>query len=128
MLHDSQKVCFLCEKEFCINKNNKKEYKRMCKVKDHCHFTGKYCGAANSSCNLHYKVLKVIPVVFHNGSTYDNHFIIRQLAQDFNGYFSCIGENNEKYISFSISIIKEQGNQGKNKKPDPYSSRFIDIY
>ena len=97
VLHDSQKVCFLCEKEFCTDKNNKKEYKRMCKVRDHCHFTGKYRGAANSSCNLHYKVPKVIPVVFHNGSTYDNHFIIRQLAKDFNGYFSCIGENNEKY-------------------------------
>ena len=124
VLHDSQKVCFLCEKEFCTDKNNKTGYKRMCKVIDHCHFTGKYRGAAHSSCNLHYKVPKVIPVVFHNGSTYDNHFIIRQLTKDFNGYFSCIGENTEKCISFSITIIKEQG----NKKPDAYTLRFIDSY
>ena len=128
VLHDSQKVCSLCEKEFCTDKNNKKGYKRMCKVIDHCHFTGRYCGAAHSSCNLHYKVPKVIPVVFHNGSTYDNHFIIRQLAKDFNGYFSCIGENTEIYISFSITIIKEQGNKGKKKKPDAYTLRFIDSY
>ena len=128
VLHDSQKVCFLCEKEFCTDKSNKKEYKRMCKVRDHCHFTGKYRGAAHSSCNLQYKVPRVIPVVFHNGSAYDNHFIIRQLAKDFNGYFSCIGENTEKYISFSITIIKEHGNKGKKKKPDAYTLRFIDSY
>ena len=128
VLHDSQKVCSLCEKEFCTDKNNKKEYKRMCKVRDHCHFTGKYRGAAHSSCNLQYKVPRVIPVVFHNGSAYDNHFIIGQLAKDYNGYFSCIDENTEKYISFSITIIKEHDNKGKKKKPDDYTLRFIDSY
>ena len=128
VLHDSQNVCSLCEKELCTDKNNKKEYKRMCKVRDHCHFTGKYRGAAHSSCNLQYKVPKVIPVVFHNGSACDNNFIIRQLAKDYNGYFSCIGENTEKYISFSITIIKEHGNKDKNKKPDAYTLRFIDSY
>ena len=54
--------------------------------------------------------------------------MIRQLAKDFNGYFSCIGENTEKYISFFITIIKEQGNKGKKKKPDAYTLRFIDSY
>ena len=98
------------------------------KVRDHCHFTGKHRGAAHSSCNLKYKVPRVIPVVFHNGSAYDNHFIIGQLAKDYNGYFSCIGENTEKYISFSITIIKEHGNKGKKKKPDAYTLRFIDSY
>ena len=55
MLHDNQKVCSLCEKEFCTDKTNKKEYKLKCKVRDHCHFTGKYRGAAHSECNLRYK-------------------------------------------------------------------------
>ena len=128
VLHDSQKVCFLCEKESCTDKNNKKEYKRICKVRDHCHFTGKYRCAAHSKCNLQYKVPKVIPVVFHNVSAYDNHFIIGQLAKDYNDYFSCIGENTEKYISFSITIIKEHGNKDKNKKPDAYTLRSIDSY
>ena len=100
----------------------------MCKVRYHCHFTGKYRGAAQSSWNLKYKVPRVIPEVFHNGSAYDNHFIIRQLAKDLNGYFSCIGQNTEKYISFFITIIKEQGNKGKKKKPDAYTLRFIDSY
>ena len=46
-------------------------------------FTGKYRGAAHSIRNLRYKIQKEIPVVFHNGSTYDYHFIIKQLAKEF---------------------------------------------
>ena len=53
----------------------------MQKVRDHCHYTGKYREAAHSICNLRYKISKEIPVVFHNGSTYDYHFIIKQLAR-----------------------------------------------
>ena len=52
VLHNSQKGCFLCEKNFCTDNDNKKEYKLMCKVRDHCHFTGKYHGAAHNKCNL----------------------------------------------------------------------------
>ena len=49
----------------------------MFNVRDHCHFSGKYRGAAHIKCNLKYKVSKFIPVLFHNGSTYDNHFVIK---------------------------------------------------
>ena len=66
--------------------------------------------------------------MFQNGSNYGNHFIIKQLAKDFNGYFSCIGENTEKYISFSITIYKRSGNLKKKKKVDAFSLRFIDTY
>ena len=45
----------------------------MEKLRDHCHYTGKYPGAAHSICNLRYKVVKEIPVVLHNGSVYDYH-------------------------------------------------------
>ena len=41
------------------------------RVRDHCHYTGKYGGAAHNICNLRYKTLKEIPVIFHNGSGYD---------------------------------------------------------
>ena len=126
VLYDSQKVCFLCEKEFRTDKTNKKQYKRMCKVRDHCHFTGKYRGAAHSMCNIRYKVPKVILAVFHNGSSYDDHFVIRQLAKDFKGYFNCIGKNTEKYITFSISVFKEYDKVNKKKKPDVFTLKFID--
>ena len=55
------------------------------------------------------KYLKKIPIVFHNGSTYDYRFIIKQLAEYFKGQFECLGENTEKYISFSVPI-KEDDN------------------
>ena len=47
------------------------------KIKDHCHYIGKFRGAAHSTCNLRYKVPKNIPIVIHNGS-YDTHSIINQ--------------------------------------------------
>ena len=45
----------------------------------------KFRGAAHSGCKLRYKVPKEIPVVFHNGSTYDYHFIIKKLAEKSEG-------------------------------------------
>ena len=48
-----------------------------------------------------------ILVKIHNGSKYDYHFIIKELAEEFKGEFECLGENTEKYISFSVPIKKE---------------------
>ena len=50
--YENQKVCYICKKELCTDKENKKEFKKMRKVRDHCHYTGKYRGAAHSNCNL----------------------------------------------------------------------------
>ena len=91
--HNKQKICYICKKEF--DNNDKKNYK----VRNHCHYTGKYRGAAHI-CNLRYKVPKEIPIVFHNGSTYDYHFIIKELANEFEGNFGCLGKNTQKYITF----------------------------
>ena len=60
--YEKQKVCHICKKKFCYDKNKNK-------VKDHCHYTKKFRGAAHSERNLRYKVPKKIPVVFYNGST-----------------------------------------------------------
>ena len=81
--YEKQKICHICEKGFCADKNNGKEFKSYQKVRDHDHYTGKYRGAAHNICNLQYKIPKEIPVVFHNGSTYDCHFVIKQLAEEF---------------------------------------------
>ena len=53
------------------------------KVRDHCHYAGEYRGAPHSICNLEYRVPKKIPMAFHNGSNYDYHFIIKELAEEF---------------------------------------------
>ena len=47
-----------------------------------------------------------IPVVFHNSSNYDYHFIIKELAKEFEGQFKCLGEITEKYKTFSVLIEK----------------------
>ena len=87
--HNKQKICCICKKEF--NNNDKKNYK----VRGHYHYTGKYRGAAHNICNLRYKVAKEIPIVFHNSSTYDYHFIIKEIVKEFEGNFECLGENTE---------------------------------
>ena len=80
------------------------------KVEDHCYFTGKYRRAAHNMCNLKYKIPKNILVIFHNGSIYDCHFIITELANEFDGNFECLGENTEKYIT-SVPIKKKVENK-----------------
>ena len=107
-----QKICYICKKEF-----DKKNYK----VRDHCHYTGKYRGAAHNICNSRYKIPREVPIVFHNGSTYDYHFIIKELVKEFEGNFECLGENTEKYIIFSVPLKKKIEN--KNNKV-----KFIDSY
>ena len=57
-------------------------YIKYRKVKDHFHYTGKYTGTAHNICNLRYKTPKEVPIDFHNTSTYDYHFIIKELAKD----------------------------------------------
>ena len=103
--YNDQQICYICKKEF------DKSYKKHHKVRDHCHYTGKYRGAAHNICNLRYKVPKEIPVVFHNGSTYDYHFIIKELVKEFEGNFDCLGENTEKYITFSLPLKKKIENR-----------------
>ena len=63
--------------------------KKHYKVRNHCYYTEKYRGAAHNICNLRYKIPKEIPVVFHNGSTYDYHFIIKELVKEFDGDVEC---------------------------------------
>ena len=67
--YEKQKVCSICKKEFSTDENDKNTFKLYHKVKDHCYYTGKFRGAAHSTCNLRYKTPKEIRVVFRNGRT-----------------------------------------------------------
>ena len=121
--HNKQEVCYICRKEFNTDDSDKKYHK----VRDHCHYTGKYRGATHDICNLRYKIPKEIPVVFRNRFTYDYHFIIKHLAEESEGEFECLGENTEKYITFSVSIKKEITKKDKIIKIS-YKIKFIDSY
>ena len=90
-----------------MQKKKKKITKDNKKVGNLFHFTGKYRGAAHNKCDMNYKISKNIPVVFHNSSTYDYHFIIKELTKEFEGQFECLGKNTEKYITFFIPINKK---------------------
>ena len=81
--------------------------KHYWKIRDHCHYTGKYRGAAHSICKFKFIVLDEFPVLFHNGSDYDYHFIVKKLANQIEGKFKCLRENTEKHKKFSIPIEKE---------------------
>ena len=107
------------QKKFCADEDDE-NYTNRKKVKDHCHYIGKFRGAAHSKCNLNYKVPKDIPIIIHNAS-YDIHFIINQLAE-LKDELDCTGENIEKYITFSVPIKKECG----GGKTITHKLRFID--
>ena len=75
------------------------------KVRDQCHYTGLYRGAAHNNCNLKYLIPGYIPTAFHNLSGYDTHLFIKELGRWFNkNDVGVIAENKEKYISFNIKI------------------------
>ena len=108
-------------------------------MRDHCHYTGKFRGAAHSSCNLAHRIPKHVPVVFHNLSNYDAHIIIRELAEQFDvDEMEVLAENTEKYISFSIpvyvdirdkdgNVVMYEDKTGKmRKKIKKCMLRFID--
>ena len=97
------------------------------KVRDHCHITGEFRGAAHNECNLKYRVPRFYPVIFHNLARYDAHLFIKELGGD----IKCIPCNDETYISFSKTIIvdtfdKEEGE--KKKVVVKRDIRFIDSF
>ena len=121
--HNEAAQCHICFKPFDDPQNNRK-------VRDHCHYTGLYRGAAHNSCNLKYRIPDHIPIVFHNLSGYDAHLFIRELGKQFNKEdIGCIAENKEKYISFNVKIhaklagVTDRNGEEVHKK---ISLRFID--
>ena len=94
------------------------------RVRDHCHFTGKYRGAAHNQCNLMCRKPKVLPVIFHNLQGYDAHLFIKELAK-VEGKLDCIPCTEEKYISFSKHIKVGEYPDGK---PLTFEIRFLDSY
>ena len=68
----------------------------------HFHYTGKYGDAAHSIWILN-KVYLTKLLLSHC----DYHYIIKELAKEFKGQFSCSGEHTEKYITFPVPVEKE---------------------
>src|SRR5688572_24293129 len=117
-LYDSATVCHICEGELGDDR-----------VRDHCHLTGKYRGAAHNSCNLSYKVPKFFPVLFHNLSNYDAHLFIKKLRGDDNEKINCIPSNEERYISFSREVVVDKFINKENREVEVKRElRFLDSF
>ena len=117
--YKSSNRCWICEGEFTEDDE---------KVRDHCHYTGKFRGAAHNSCNLKFRKPKFIPIVFHNLSGYDAHLFIRNLGVE-KGDIRCIPQNEEKYISFTKEITVDTFvDENGEKKEVKRELRFIDSF
>ena len=124
--YENPKICYICKEKFENKYLKDEKYRR---VRDHCHYTEEYRGALHSICNLKSSVPKKIPIVFHKGSNYDYHFIIKHLAEEFKKQLTCLRENIEKYITFTFPIEKEVTRIDKNgeiTKNTSYILQFID--
>ena len=116
--HDKEKECWIC-----------RELLNGDKVRDHCHYTGRYRGPAHNKCNLKYRKPKFIPVVFHNLSGYDGHLFIKKLGSP-NENIDCIPNNEEKYISFSknIKVGEYKDRKTGEVRDKTFKIRFIDSF
>ena len=94
------------------------------RVRDHCHFTGRYRGAACNICNLKYRKPNNISVFFHNLTGYDSHLFIKKLNTTM-GTIDCIPNNEENYISFSKTI---KTGEYENKKGETKNKYFKIIF
>ncbi|KAL9958769.1 hypothetical protein ACROYT_G035828 [Oculina patagonica] len=100
-----QENCFFCGKPLL-----QKNFRDV--VKDHCHITGKYRGAAHNACNLKMRIkpkTDQIPVVFHNLRGYDAHHLMQamsKLSQATQKEVKCVANNMEKYITFSFGGLR----------------------
>ena len=116
--HKKAKICHICFKEFG----------EKGKVRDHCHYTGSYRGAAHFGCNLRYKIPSYIPVVFHNLAGYDAHLFIRELAKHTRDT-GVIAKNVEDYISFSIKVeVDKYVDKNGEEKFKEIDLRFTDSF
>ena len=104
--------------------------KRRTKVRDHCHLTNRFRGAAHAECNRNYRIPKFIPVVFNNLSNYDAHLFIKKMfIKNSEERLECIATNEEKYISFSKEIVLFHITDKNGEKiPVKREIRFIDSY
>ena len=91
-LFQQSNSCSICEK--LIDNDDEK-------VRDHCHVTGKFRGAAHWDCNINFQLTKKVPVIFHNLKGYDSHLIFSELNK-FDVKINVIPNGLEKYMAFFL--------------------------
>ena len=102
--HFNKSLIMTEEEEHLFRENNncwisKKLIDNDEKVRDHCHITGKFRGAAHWSCNINFQLTKKVSVIFHKFRSYDSHLIFSELNK-FNAKINVIPNGLEKYMIF----------------------------
>ena len=100
-MHDACKKCMYCKTQLPDEGKNR--------VIDHDHITGKFRGAMHSSCNLKLRISPEtikIPVLFCNGSGYDFHHLMQEIAKVTDEKIVPIANNSEQYITFSVGQLQ----------------------
>ena len=90
-IYNNSQICWICREELNIDK-----------VRDHCHITGKFRGAAHNQCNLKLKIPKKLPIIFNNLEGYDGHMIFKEL-NNFDVTIDVIPKTIEKYMSIIVN-------------------------
>ena len=91
-LFQQSNSCWICKKLI----DNDEE-----KVRDHCHVTGKFRGAAHWDCNINFQLTKKVPVILYNLRDFDSHLIFNELNK-FDVNISVIANGLEKYMTFFL--------------------------
>ena len=113
-------------------------------VRDHCHVTGEFRGAAHFNCNANLKLSKKFPVIFHNLKGYDSHLIIKEISR-FDVKVSVIPNGLEKYMAFTINrnlvfiesmqfmnssldlLVKNLMDEDFKYLPEEFSGKFLEL-
>ena len=91
-------LCHICKKQLDDDR-----------VRDHCHFTGQYRGAAHNSCNLQCRKPMIHPVIFHNLQGYE--------------LLICLLNSCLKYLVILIVFLQQK----KNIFPFPKKLKLVSI-
>ena len=116
-IYEKSTSCWICNGAFTDDSD--------VKVRDHCHYTGKFRGAAHQSCNVKFRRPKFTPVIFHNLAGYDTHLFIKNLGVS-EGNIDCIPNNEEKYISFTKHVEVDKFLKDEKEVIVKRELRFID--
>ena len=88
---EDEEIRWICKRELNTDK-----------VRDHCHVTGNFRGAAHNKCNLKLRIPRKLPIIFHNLQGYDGHIIFKEL-NNFDVDISVIPKGIDKYMSIIVN-------------------------
>ena len=117
--YQNSQDCWICNEKINSDKD---------KVRNHCHITGKFRGAAHNQCNLKLKIPRKLPIIFHNLEGYDGHKIFKELNNFDDIDIQVIPRTSEKYMSIIVNrnIVFLDSNQFYKGKLDNHTSNLED--